>query len=88
MLRCIAPVNEIKPPDEMSDSEVIMHMKQVKSWEKRVEDLVSELRKLQVEAIGIAEVGDMVTAVEQAVPSCGHLKQNLQTDYQFTILTT
>ena len=65
----LSTLTSLKSPGDMSDSEVIYHMKLIKTWEKKSEDLVTELRKLQVEAIGVMEVTDMVAVVEQSVKS-------------------
>ena len=57
----------VKSSMEMSDSEVIYHMRLIKSWEKKVDDFVSGLRKLQVDALGIDSVRDAMEALKVEV---------------------
>ena len=60
-------ITAIADPTGMSDSEIIFNMKQIKTWDKKIEDLVTGTRKLQVESIDLTDVGDIVSSLDEAV---------------------
>ena len=68
-------LKNVKSPNEMSDSEVILNMKLVKVWDKKADDIVSELRKIQVEALGVAEVQEDIHTLEGSISSMKNVKK-------------
>ena len=74
-LEFMAVLNKIKSPVEMSDSDIIYHMKLIRTWEKKLGDIVSELRKLEVEALGLTEVAAIVEALATEVQSAKGLEK-------------
>ena len=67
---------KVKLAPDMSDSEVIYYMRESKSWDKKIDDIVSVNRKFQVEALDIDDLKDMAARVEDKVKMVKTVKEN------------
>ena len=66
----------VKLVPDMTDSEVIYFMRESRIWTKKIEDLITDNRKLQVEALGHADLNDMAAAVDVKVKTVKTVKEN------------
>ena len=66
----------VKLESELTDSEVIYFMREGKNWSKRVENLIIENRKFQLEAYGVASLADICSSLDQKVKNVKVAKDN------------
>ena len=67
---------EVKVAPSMTDSEVIYYMRLSRTWDKKVEDLVSDSRKFQVEALDTPDFATLAAAAENKVKMVKTVKEN------------
>ena len=67
----ILPVKEAK---DLTDSEIIYYMREGKNWSKRVDDLVSENRKFQLESFGLESLTLSAASLDETVKNVKRVK--------------
>ena len=67
-------ISAVKAAKDLLDSEVIYFMREGKNWTKRVDELVSENRKFQLESFGFASLAESASELDTTVKNVKTLK--------------
>ena len=71
-----AVISKIKLATDLTDAEVIYYMREGRSWDKRVSDLIAENRKFQLEAYGFASLHESASSLDTEVKAVKTVKDN------------
>ena len=69
-------ISRIKLAKDLTDAEVIYYMREGRSWDKRVSDLIAENRKFQLEAYGFASLHESASSLDTEVKAVKTVKDN------------
>ena len=64
----------VKEAKDLTDSEIIYYMREGKNWSKRVDDLVSENRKFQLESFGLESLTLSAASLDETVKNVKRVK--------------